>query len=171
MAGVEPIIRKAEAADLEALRDLLIETWHATYDPIYGAARVDEITGRWHSVEALALSLARPATIDLVSVEGGFLIGTACCAWAADAANLHRLYVRPAAQGRGVGSRLLAAVIGELRRQPAVTSLKLEVEPKNAGAIGFYRRHGFTEAGRTADCGRSGDAIPALVMTRALTIM
>jgi hypothetical protein len=52
-------IRKACAADLSAVRELLIETWHATYDAIHGAEEVTEITNRWHAIEILALHLER----------------------------------------------------------------------------------------------------------------
>jgi len=37
-------VRTVGAHDLEAVRALLMETWHATYDGIYGAAKVTEIT-------------------------------------------------------------------------------------------------------------------------------
>ena len=47
------IIRDALAADLPAVRSLLVETWHDTYDGIYGWQRVAEITNAWHSLDAL----------------------------------------------------------------------------------------------------------------------
>jgi hypothetical protein len=40
-------VRTAGERDLAAVRDLLVETWHATYDSIYGAERVTEITDEW----------------------------------------------------------------------------------------------------------------------------
>ncbi len=69
MANGDVIIRPVATVDLAELSALLVETWHATYDALYGAARVTEITGRWHSVEALAAGLQRPKSIDLVAVE------------------------------------------------------------------------------------------------------
>ena len=35
-------VRTATSRDIAALRALLVETWHATYDELYGAARVTE---------------------------------------------------------------------------------------------------------------------------------
>ena len=43
-------VRSASERDLAAVRALLVETWHATYDPIYGAERVTAITDDWHSM-------------------------------------------------------------------------------------------------------------------------
>ena len=40
-------------------RDLLVTTWTHTYDDIYGEDRVNDITARWHSVQALANGLSR----------------------------------------------------------------------------------------------------------------
>jgi len=37
-------VRTASERDLKAVRDLLVETWHATYDPFYGVERVTAIT-------------------------------------------------------------------------------------------------------------------------------
>ena len=39
-------VRTAGAQDIKAIRALLIETWHATYDSIYGVEKVTEITDR-----------------------------------------------------------------------------------------------------------------------------
>ena len=46
-------VRTASERDLETIKALLVETWHATYDAIYGVERVNEITTEWHSVAAL----------------------------------------------------------------------------------------------------------------------
>ena len=45
--------------DLTSVRDLLVETWHDTYDAIYGVERVTEITNEWHALERLARELER----------------------------------------------------------------------------------------------------------------
>ncbi len=37
----------------------MVETWHATYDGIYGWQRVAEITNAWHSLENLQAQLER----------------------------------------------------------------------------------------------------------------
>ncbi|MEO0910824.1 MAG: GNAT family N-acetyltransferase, partial [Pseudomonadota bacterium] len=47
-------IRTASESDLPRVQEILIETWHATYDEIYGVEKVNEITGKWHSLERLS---------------------------------------------------------------------------------------------------------------------
>ncbi len=46
-------IRRAQPRDIEALHDMLVATWHATYDGWIGAEAVAEISARWHSRERL----------------------------------------------------------------------------------------------------------------------
>jgi hypothetical protein len=68
-------IRLAEPGDLAAIRDLLVETWHDTYDALIGPAKVTEITDRWHSLENLARQLALPETSFLVAEQAGDIVG------------------------------------------------------------------------------------------------
>ena len=59
----------------------------------------------------------------------------------------------PRAQGRGFGRRLVETLAAELRGR-GVPGLHLGVDSRNAGAIAFYTRVGFTEAARH-DWGRT----------------
>jgi GNAT superfamily N-acetyltransferase len=63
---------------------------------------------------------------------------------ALDGDEVDHLYIRPDAQRRGLGSALLDAAKG---RRPA--GLELWAFQRNAPALAFYARHGFTELYRT----------------------
>jgi ribosomal protein S18 acetylase RimI-like enzyme len=161
------VIRPATPGDLAAISALLAETWHATYDGIYGHDRVADITVRWHSVDALGKHVGESGHAFLVAIDDGRIVGTISIGTACGGGlKLDRLYVHPNTQGQGHGRALLAAGLGAL---PAGVEITLEVEPANAQAIRFYERNGFVVTGRTSDCSGSGDRIPALVMTRQLT--
>ena len=138
-------VRTASERDLKAVRDLLVETWHATYDAIYGAERVTAITDDWHSLASLKRRLDQPNAEFLVADDGKQLGGMAYAA--ADAAGksvmLRQLYVRPAFQGRGIGGMLLDEIIESF---PDATLFRLEVEEANAKAIGFYLSQGFVQS-------------------------
>jgi ribosomal protein S18 acetylase RimI-like enzyme len=158
-------VRTASDRDLDAIRALLVETWHATYDSIYGLERVTAITDDWHSLPALKRRLDQPSAEFLVADDGKRLGGMAYASVDAmgKTVMLHQLYVRPAFQGHGIGGMLLDEIVESF---PDATLFKLEVEEANAGAIGFYISQGFVQSGRTANCGAEQSGIPALIFER-----
>jgi ribosomal protein S18 acetylase RimI-like enzyme len=159
-------VRTASERDLAAIRALLVETWHATYDAIYGTERVTEITDDWHSIASLKARLARPNSEFLVADDGNRIGGMAFAAATTDTkiVLLNQLYVLPASQRQGVGQALLEEVEASF---PEARTLRVEVEKANASAIAFYRSKGFLPAGSTADCG-GGSGLPALIFEKPL---
>jgi ribosomal protein S18 acetylase RimI-like enzyme len=160
-------VRTAGERDLEAVRALLVETWHATYDAIYGPEKVTELTDSWHSIASLQRRLARPSSEFLVADDGERIAGMAFAAADQEgkAVMLYQLYVLPAYQGHGIGGMLLDEILDNF---PDAERIKLEVEEQNSRAIAFYRVYGFEQTGRTGNCGVGGSGIPALVFERAL---
>lgn len=78
--------------------------------------------------------------------QQGGMVGFAMVMDAPDMAHLLVIGVRPDAQRRGVGARLLAQCEAHARAQ-GLGALTLEVRPSNAQAIAFYRQHGFDHVG------------------------
>jgi ribosomal protein S18 acetylase RimI-like enzyme len=134
-------IREARENDLEQVNRLLIETWRDTYDPIFGRAKVDEITAQWHAVEVLKDQLNSPRSSFLVAEACGQIVGHALVIQAPDnALLLARLYVLPSHQHQGIGTRLLEHA---LALHPVTERLFLTVEAENCRAVAFYRKHEF----------------------------
>ena len=159
-------VRTASERDLVAVRALLVETWHATYDAIYGAEQVAAISDDWHSIASLKARLTRPNSEFLVADNGKRLGGMAFAAATTDPkiVMLHQLYVHPDCQRRGIGRALLDEVEASF---PEAHTLRLEVEEANAAAIAFYREQGFLPSGKTVDCG-GGSGLPALILEKRL---
>ncbi|MER9306047.1 GNAT family N-acetyltransferase [Mesorhizobium sp. M0293] len=143
-------VRTAGERDLAAVRMLLVETWHATYDALYGAAKVTEITDEWHSIASLRSRLTRPNSEFLVADDGKRIGGMAFAAATADAKVilLNQLYVHPDCQRRGIGQALLDEVEASF---PEARVLRVEVEEVNGSAIAFYRSKGFLPVSTAAD--------------------
>lgn len=119
-------VRTASERDLVAIRALLVETWHATYDAIYGAAKVTEISDEWHSIASLRARLTRPNSEFLVADDGNRIGGMAFAAATTDAKIilLNQLYVHPACQRRGIGLALLRSRPAFRRRARCVSRWK-----------------------------------------------
>ena len=136
----KPTLRPATAADLPALRALGEAVVPATYGPI-DAAYGQYLLDRWWTEEAMATSVA---TIPHVVAErDGEVVGVANLGPFGERSVMFRLYVHPRAQGAGIGSALLGAVLELNGDEP----LWLERIDGNDRAAAFYERHGFVEVG------------------------
>lgn len=154
-------IRTAGSGDLEAIQALLVETWHDTYDSLYGSERVEAITREWHSLDALRARLTQPLSEFVVADTGQAILGMAFAS-SRDGRliDLHQLYVRPSAQGQGAGRALLEEIEACF---PEADRVRLEVEAENHRAVTFYRMSGFEPVGETQNCGTDNSGIPAII--------
>ncbi|MET3661157.1 GNAT family N-acetyltransferase [Aquamicrobium ahrensii] len=157
-------VRTAGERDLEAIRTLLAETWHATYDAIYGPQRVNEITAEWHSMASLRARLTHPHSEFLVADDGEAISGMAFATAIDDGklVLLRQLYVLPQKQGAGVGAMLLEEIE---QCFPEARMVRVEVERENAAAVSFYRARGFSDFGRPA---QTHPEVSILVMEKPL---
>lgn len=162
-------VRTASERDLKKVRDLLGETWRATYADRYGAEKVATFHDTRHSLSALKVYLDQPSGEFLVADNGSEIAGMAYAAPAKDMAktiNLYMLYVHPEHQRQGIGRDLFAEVESCF---PDAEIMRLDVDQDNAGAIAFYAAHGFEEVGRIqADGDDAEPGLPALILEKPL---
>ncbi|PKR50982.1 GNAT family N-acetyltransferase [Thalassospira povalilytica] len=65
------------------------------------------------------------------------------------------VYVDPDAQGKGIGTALLGALIAASEAQ-GIWSLEAGIFPENIASIALHKRHGFSEVGLRRGLGRMG---------------
>lgn len=82
-----------------------------------------------------------------VMVEGDAILGYGVVSLAAGEAHVLNICIAPEAQGRGLGRRLLRALV-RIARGHGAERIFLEVRPSNAPAIALYLSEGFNEIGR-----------------------
>jgi len=165
-ADAPPVfVRTASKRDLPHVQSLLVETWHDTYDEIFGFATVKEITDEWHAIEALEKRLSVPASEFIVADDGTNLHAMAFAAQREKTVELHQLYVLPGSQGRGIGTQLMQEVFFCF---DSATDIQLDVHPENENAIAFYQSGGFEEVGRMEVPGPGGLSIPHVILSRKL---
>lgn len=162
-------IRTASERDLVKVRALLVETWHATYDPLYGAEKIDELIEMFLTPASLKQRLEQKDSEFVVADDGKQLGGMGYASLSKDTAKtaiLHMLYVHPSVQRQGIGRDIFA----ELETCfPDANRMRLDVEPENTVAIDFYKGLGFDEVGRNENAGPKQSGIPALIFERSLT--
>lgn len=161
-------VRTASERDADQVRALLEETFHATYDPYYGAAQVRRMIEGWHSSAAIKSRILKKGGEFLVADNGKEIGGMGYAAMypkMAKTAMLHQLYVRPSCQREGVGRDIFA----ELETCfPDAEIMRLEVALQNTGAISFYARLGFVEVDRMEEFGGPASGLPAIIMEKRL---
>jgi ribosomal protein S18 acetylase RimI-like enzyme len=150
-----PLVRRATAADIPALRALGEAVVPPTYGPI-DAAYAQRMLDEWWIPEVFEKSLA--CNTHLVTESDGEVVALATFGRTSqsyrdfphvtgDREVMWKLYVHPDHQGRGIGRRLLAEVEALVEGD----ALWLEVVDGNRQAYDFYRAHGFEEVERVGD--------------------
>lgn len=166
MTETAPIfIRTASKQDLDAVQNLLKNTWHDTYDSIHGKQKVNEMTAQWHDIEVLNEKREQPLSEFIVADTGSKIVGMAFAAQLGKIVFLHQLYVSPSEQRSGVGKEMLQELFYCF---DSAEKMALEVDAKNVKAIAFYEQNEFVKAGETDNCGSPDFGIKAFVYERLL---
>ena len=99
------------------------------------------------SENSIRYELTNPLSLWLVAVENGNLLGYVGSQTVMDEADMMNVAVAPAARRRGVGRKLVEALVSALKERNAY-SLTLEVRASNEPAKALYEQLGFTQVGR-----------------------
>ena len=141
-------------ADLEAVGALAHRIWHAHYPSIITVAQIDYMLAKSYTPESLARQL-REGQRFLLAFAGNSLLGFLSVGALEKITDpilrgekvqlgdyfLHKFYIAPEAQGSGLGTSLLDAM---LRQMPEIRRLRLQVARANVNSWNFYLKRGFT---------------------------
>jgi ribosomal protein S18 acetylase RimI-like enzyme len=159
---VSSTVRPATEADARAIAEIRVETWRATYAGIVPQSVLDRMDVD-RTVEGICGILASDTRVLVVDTPDSGVAGYTFVAPARDddAAGLgeiEAIYVRPDAQGRGLGGQLLAASAEDLAAL-GFDTLVLWVLTDNAPARGFYEHAGFVPDGTARTLDFDGESI------------
>jgi ribosomal protein S18 acetylase RimI-like enzyme len=138
------IIRAAEA-DLPAISELAGVIWRACYPGIITRAQIDFMLARMYALETMRDEIrSQGIHYDCLFMDGN-MAGFASYGPTEQTAvfKLHKIYLHPGWQGRGLGSLLLQHCEREVRKLGA-SRLILNVNKNNTKAIAAYQRNGST---------------------------
>jgi len=153
----ELLIRRAALADADVLADLGRRTFVETFGHLYPAQDLTDFLRDAYGPARTLRDLGDPAKAAwLAEIDGtaiGYALAGPCDLPHAEVTptcgELKRLYLLAAHQGAGVGERLFRTALDWLA-ETREGDTWIGVWSQNHGAQRFYRRHGFTVAGRYA---------------------
>ena len=135
----------ATDSDFGTIRSIAHETWPIAYGEILSKAQLDYMLGAFYNDTALKESVSQKRHHFVLANEGNQTLGFASFEWNYDQqkqTKIHKIYILPSAQGKGVGKALIDYIATEARKQGSLT-LCLNVNRFNK-AITFYEKMGFS---------------------------
>lgn len=136
-------ILQADKSQLHIIRDLAYTIWPDTYGEILSEAQLDFMLENFYAIPALKAQMENHHVF-LLAEENGIFYGFA--AYEINCNNtgktkLHKIYVLPETQGKGLG-KLILNEVEKAARKAKNTHLFLNVNRYNI-AQEFYKRLGF----------------------------
>lgn len=143
------VIRPARLVDAEAIAQIEVETWRATYAGMLPDRVLLGMSERRQTASWVGFLRHRPEDVRVAQTAQGTMIGFGNCGAQRDSAmdyagEIYTLYVAPDAQGQGTGRQLLLALFARLVATGFGSALVWVVRA-NPGRF-FYERLGGKQA-------------------------
>ncbi len=139
-------IRQLTKEELTKVQSVAHRTWPSTFANILSSEQIDYMLNWMYDLKMLESQLEKGHTFLLAEEDekdlgfAGFELNYA----EGQKAKLHKIYLLPEAQGKGVGKALILEVANRAKNA-GQKSLLLNVNKYNQNAINFYLKMGFQE--------------------------
>ncbi len=141
-------INIAKKENYATIQQIAHETWFPTFAEILSIAQIKYMLEMMYSMEAIAEQVEQKNHVFLLAQEDINCLGYASYETnykGTDKTKIHKIYVLPSAQGKGVGKSLMNEII-EIAKKNNNSTLSLNVNKHNK-AIYFYEKIGFEKVG------------------------
>jgi GNAT superfamily N-acetyltransferase len=142
------VIRKATEKDFGVIREIAHRTWPKTFGSILSKEQIDYMLAMMYSTDALMEQTTHKNHVFFLAHEENECVGYA--SYQIDYHGLpktkvHKIYILPEVQGKGVG-RLLLEAIEKVAHENGNTAISLNVNRDNP-SVKFYEKVGFVKKG------------------------
>ncbi len=140
-------LRRADASDCHTIREVACVAFPHTYASIISPEQIDYMMQWMYSPESLRRQIECEGHIYHIAYLDAKAVGYVSVQQESEGLfHLHKIYVLPDAQGRGVGRLLFEAALATVKRlHPAPCRVELNVNRHNS-AVAFYERLGMHRA-------------------------
>jgi ribosomal protein S18 acetylase RimI-like enzyme len=137
-------LKEASIADISTIQDVANKTWPITYGEILSKEQLDYMMDLIYSDESLINQIQKQEQLFYIAYEEASVlafIGIEHNYKDEAVTRIHKIYILPEAQGKGIGKLLIDAV-QKFANENNSTSLSLNVNRFNK-ALAFYQKLGF----------------------------
>lgn len=137
-------LRNAALSDIPVIQQIAWDTWPVTYGEILSPEQLEYMLQRTYATEAIEQQMNLQQHVFLLAQAGDKVWGFVSYEphyQGQPSTRIHKLYVLPDTQGRGIGRQLIDAV-RTLAAEQGDTQLELNVNRYNR-AVHFYEKYGF----------------------------
>lgn len=139
-------ITPAKTEDLVYVQEIAYQTWPKTFGEILSPEQINYMLSWMYDLKILEKQQLIERHIFLLAEENGEKLGFTGFQIDQEPGKtkIHKIYILPTAQGKGLGKILINAT-KEIALKSDQTSLLLNVNKYNKGAIEFYEYLGFVK--------------------------
>lgn len=148
--AVSLTFRTATVGDAEAMAVLVNSAYRGESSKAGWTTEADILDGQRTDPDSLRALIARPDQVFLLAFEDGELVGSVNLERFGDRRFLGMLTIKPTAQARGLGRRLIAFAEDRARDEgsPALFMTVISIRTE---LIAYYERRGYHPTGETKD--------------------
>lgn len=132
------VIRKAEMKDIQAIQKIAKISWNQTYKNLIPEPIQNRFLEKAYSDDYMEKRIQQ--TILMVAEEKNKVVGFANVFTKDNVAELSAIYLFPEVEGKGIGTKLLKAIVDQLK---GYKEIYVEVEKGNFSGEIFYDAKGF----------------------------
>lgn len=157
--------RRATVEDIPLLRELAAKIWRRSYREMLTPAQIDYMLAWMYSADTIRAEIECGIRWEVLEIDGA-AVGYLAAERGADV-KLHKLYLLPEQQGRGLAQQALAHVAALAHEWGAVRVI-LNVNKGNSRAIRAYERAGFFVIDSVVNDIGGGFVMDDFIMARAV---
>lgn len=137
-------IRSADSHDIPLIRELTMAIWPSAYNHIIGEQQVAYMLDKFYAPEQLRSQMEEGGHRFILCYADERPVGFASYSEIEPQIfKLHKLYVLPGEQGKGIGRFIVSYIVSDIKNSNAI-ALRLNVNRYNHSAIAFYEKAGFS---------------------------
>ena len=139
----------ASTTDIPVIRRIAYQTWPKTFGAILSGEQIAYMLDWMYAAPALEAQMTTGGHQFFLAMDGDEAVGFVSCQpdyKDKPTIKVHKLYILPDQQGKGVG-RVLLEKVADVAEKYGNTTMSLNVNRYNK-ALAFYEKIGFTVAGQ-----------------------